>query len=378
MAGSLMWQYLALSWDNQRSQTYRIHRQMSKSVWTYLITWGANSDEAAYNTNSGLFDVVMPLHGGKLELDASWTQESWKTGTEFALTLPRISRARGQRYAPVIAESDDTDDWNAFLDSPRLWQAAASAFLAMYNSRFDRPWDGVVFAFETTTSDRKDQLTAWETLLARAVRTRGLDVYISSHGRTEATDNWYDSAYAYDHAALSQIADRLIYSFSGYWLPPPRSFAPYWYVGEAFDYVLNTCRVAVSGLVANMGCYSKLTGPGCGGGIEYSYTAALEFIGDAAIEWVEENDNGILRHNCAELDDGTIMWFMDGSWLQARLPLIDGRGIDTLSLFSPGRAAPDLWPIIALWKQDEFDDHPPALHKFGPEGTIRITQKVWA
>lgn len=325
---------------------------MSRRVWCYLATGDANNDELAYRAYAGTFDVLMPLHGGKVEPDGSWTQEPWKLNTAFALALPREARAQGQVYAPVVNESDDTDGWNTFLDSPHLWRAAVDGFLAMYDARFDKPWHGVVFNFETTTSDRRDKLTDWIAVLARAVRSLGLDVYIHTHGRTEATDNWYDSAYAFDHAALGQIADRLIYDISGYWLPLPRSMAPHWYVINSLHYVVGLCRVPAPRVIANIGSYSKLIGPGGGGsGTLYSHSDALALIGDNPARWIEANVNGILRQHRAILEDRGTMWLMNGRWVRERLPLVNRWGIDNLAIFRPAGTAPDLWPVLTAWKR---------------------------
>ena len=313
-----------------------------------MITWGDETDEAAYTLRRSLLDDLYPMHGGKLRADGTWLQQSVRIDAPFSVQLPVLAREAGQRYAPVL-EDYSSEECMAFLDSPELWEGAIDDLLLLIDSRFDAPWDGVMYGFEGAPSTYQAQTTDWFSMLAEALQSEGMLALMGFPGRRGDTGPAYDGYYTFDYRALGPVMDRINYGIAGYWAPAPVTKGPYWWVKESLEYGLETCEIPASKV------YAYLTGwclwcPYLESRQNMGYDQAMEMIGDTPIEWVEENVNGLVRENCAVLEDG-VMWLLDGDYLNARLSLIDRYGIDGLGIYHPAWIADSLWQAIADWKR---------------------------
>ena len=324
---------------------------MGKRVVATMVTWGDRTDEAVYLAHRGLFDSVRPIHGGNVRADGTWIERAYRIDAPFSQALPALAREASQSYCPAIAGYDHAE-WSALLDNPRAWQGAVDGLLALIDSRFDKPWDGCLFAFEGTELEQQDRATELISMLADAVRAEGLPAWMNVMGREGDTGLSYDGTYALDYRALNRVVDGFTYGIAGYWKPLPRSIGPFWWANGCLGYAVDDCRIPARKITVNLGGWSRLMPPSGGtSGTLYFYDDALELVGDAPIRWMEQNDNGIIREHYARLEDGSTMWLNDGRWVRERLPLLDRRGIESVSFFRPAMAAPDTWRTIADWKR---------------------------
>lgn len=311
-----------------------------------------DSDEAAYHEHQNLLDITMPINGGKLQADGSWLQESWKKiDPPWPQSLPTLASDAGQQYIPVM--SNDAASTLIVLDSQTLQQTAADGLVTLATkSRFDSPWDGAMFGIEGIPLAYKDKLSDFFQLLSYKLRSEDISVNVWVRARTGDTGPDYDDAYSHDFAVLAQIADVVELGCYSYWNPQPRSIAPHWWVEASIQYALSKGIPAqrIRLCLASFCDYWPITG--LNAVHEITHSQAIQLIQDANsfVQWIESNENGLVREKYADVGRGHI-WLHDGDTMRHSLDLVDEYGLRGISLFTPEFGSNSTWDTIAGWKR---------------------------
>jgi len=296
------------------------------------------SSEASYLAHSDLIDVALPGHGGNLQSDGTWLQSDAKLDNAWAQALPGLAATAGQRYVPVLDPGHGTDhtELKAVLDDTDLWVVAADDALQLATTRFDAPWDGIMYDICFIDAEYIDLHGQFVTYLSGRVRSAGLSFEIAHPAvRNE------DEAYWISLDVLAELADAFDYYVYGW----DESTQPHWYAVDSMD---NAMSHGCENVMLGIGLFARhWTDPETS--TDISYDAAMDLIGDGAIQWVESDDTGLVREKYAGVDDGYI-WLQDGDTIKPRLALADQYGLEGVMLFRPGMGAESVWRAVEGWK----------------------------
>jgi hypothetical protein len=85
------------------------------------------------------------------------------------------------------------------------------------------------------------------------------------------------------------------------------------------------------------------------------HDVAMELVSDAGatLEWIERNENGLIRERFAALGAGHV-WVHDGSTHRYGLQLVDQYGLLGTSLFAPGMGDEAHWSVTAAWRSSDW------------------------
>jgi spore germination protein YaaH len=327
----------------------------SQGVWAWLRMSSTSGEfaiptsETDYLANLGTIRVAMPLNAGKLQATGEWLQESWKVDHAWARGLADQAHATGQSYMP--GAGNDREGILTVLDDPALRQAAADNLVALaITGRFDAPWDGVYLDLEGIPYAYQRQLSDFHYLLADKLRAAGLLVGVSVRGRTGDSGEDFDDAYTYDFSILHDVADFVDLRCYNYWKPFPRSISPYWWIQASIEYALAK-GVSPTQMTLGLGNFSRYwpsSDEGESDEITYEHAVALAEEAGTTIEWVEANENGLVRESFARIDGGHL-WIHDAATMEQELACVNQYGLLGATLFTPGMGYDDQWQILANW-----------------------------
>jgi spore germination protein YaaH len=311
---------------------------------------GMPSSEAAYLANLDKIDVVMPLNGGKLQADGTWLQEDWAISPHWPQSLPSIARNASHLYMPGVG--NDRAGIVTVLDNPALQAIAAHNLVTLATSgRFDSPWDGIYLDLEGIPLAYQRPLSDFLYILSDEIRQSGLIVGISTRGRTGDMGSDYEDAYTYDFAVVGQTADYFDMQCYGYWNPSPRSISPYWWIEACIQYALSK-QIARERITLGLGNFSKYWPESTSAfADEITYDRAIQLVADAgaALQWIEQNQNGTVREYFATVGAGHI-WIHNGDTYRHGLDLIDRYDLLGNTLFITGAGDDLTWQTIKAWR----------------------------
>ena len=317
-----------------------ITRTRVVAPWLRMAPSGGNypapDSEAIYENNKQLIDIVFPSNGGKLQADGSWLQNPAETDAPFSQSLKGSSTQANQLYLPHVG-CDRTGIFT-ILDDEGIQEIAANNLVNLAMTRFDAPWDGVCLDLEGITPDYKDKLSAFLHLLSFKLRKANLLVMVAFGSCNDQID---EGDYWYDFGVISQVAD-----FAGMY-----ASGPYWAVEHCIQYALNQ-GIPPSRLIPVVGTYCQYypisSSPQS---IDCTYAQAIQIAHDnnAQLDWVESNENGLVRLIRADTGGGHI-WIRDGDTLRHRLNLIDKYNLAGVAPFILGTESPNVWSVINDWK----------------------------
>lgn len=335
--------------DKQDSFTLN-HEAQNRTVWAWLRMfevkgdYGVPTSELAYKANLANVDVVMPLNGGKLQANGTWQQESWKIDPDWPQSLPGIAKSAGHGYMPAVG--NDREGILDVLDSPDLQLSAAENLLALATyDRFDAPWDGVYLDLEGIPSTRRQQLSDFYYLLSEKIKPTGLSLGVSVAGHIEDIGT-------HNFSVVAEVADFVDIRCYGYWSPLPRSIGPYWWLEACTQFALDQ-GIDPAKLTLGLGNFSKYwPDSGQNDSVEIPFDLAIQLIGEAGshIEWIECNQNGLIRESFATLKAGH-MWIHDGLTIKYGLNLVNQLGLLGAALFAPGMGDGFHWQVIGDWRK---------------------------
>jgi spore germination protein YaaH len=284
----------------------RTSRGKRVGAWLLRSPFSDNS----YQNNHSLVDAVYSFHGGSLQADGTWTEQSWKLSDEFLQDL----KDPAKEYMPCI--SNKKGEFEQVLDSPELQEQALDNLEQHLINSFDWPWDGTITDFEGIPISYKNKLSKFHYLLYELLKSLGLKVSVSVRGRNnDGLD--YENAYTYDFSMLADTSDIVDLRCYGYWLPKPRSIAPHWWIRECIEYAL-TCGIHRKKINLGIGLFSRHW-------YSLGYWDTLtynEALGMTDFEWVENNENGIVREYYGTTPEGW-MWMHDARTMTDTLKLVD-------------------------------------------------------
>jgi spore germination protein YaaH len=355
----------SIHWDPDEPQ------EDQKSVWAWLRMFPLEGEylvptsEEMYKAHLDQIDVAMPTNGGVLREDGSWLQERWKIIPHWPQSLPEIARDAGHLYVPTVINQRGESTYTV-LENPKLQAIAAEQLVALATTeRFDAPWDGVCLDLESIPFSFKEQLSDFLYLLVEKIREAGLLVVISVGGRT--ADELGDG---YDYAVVRELADYVDMRCYGYREPPPRSISPYWWIEECIQFALEM-GIDRERLVLGLGNFSKYWPDSTRNFpvIELPYAEALRLVKEAgsSIEWIERNENGLVREHYAPIGDGHI-WIHDAESYQDGLNLIDQYRLHGNSMFAVGMGNQAQWDVVKEWRSQKL--YLPSIHRNSVQGTI--------
>lgn len=329
-------------------------RSQPKEVWAWLRmfdidgTYDIPSSEATYLANLRNIDVAMPTNGGTLQSDGSWLQEPWKINPDWPQSLPEIARSAGHRYIPIV--NNDRQGYLAVLDDPALQSVAADNLVDLATTgRFDSPWDGILLDFESTPTAYRQKLIDFYYLLFDRLEPTGLPVGISVSGRT------IDSG-THDFTVIAELADFVDLRCYGYTSPPPKSIGPYWWLEGCIQFALAS-GIDPNILYLGVGNFSKYWPDSTQYDFtEVTYLAAQQILADANAvpQWIETNQNGVIREWYAQIGAGHI-WIHDASTYEYGLNLISQYRIGGLSHFAAGMGDVEHWNKIRHWRNSRLN-----------------------
>jgi spore germination protein YaaH len=325
-----------------------------KRVWGWLRMMSLSrvpSSEATYRANTGNIDVVMPLNGGKLQVDGKWLQEDPKLQDPWPQALPKLARSAGQLYMPAMG--NDNEGLAAVLDSVGRQTYATEQLITLAHSRFDAPWDGVYLDLEGLEANYQKQMSGFLYRIAKAVKDAGLLLGVSVGGVYQDPDptNSQQQQDVYGLPVVAEVADFVDVRLYDYWSPAPRSIAPYWWVEACVQYVLGK-GIPADRLSASLANFSRYWVQSDNSPSEdLTYGEAMQMLQQAGVtpQWVERNGNGLVRENYAQLGSGH-MWLHDAKTYQFGLDLVDQYKLRGNAVFTPGMGDPAEWQAIGQWR----------------------------
>lgn len=308
------------------------------------------TSEADYSAHVDLIDIAAPTHGGKLQADGTWLQETWKLNPAWSQVLPSQARNEGQKYIPTV--SNDIAGILTVLDSPALQETAADGLVALATTgRFDSPWDGVAVDLEGIPSTYKTKLSTFYQLLSEHLRAANVPVLISVRGIASDPGPDYDSAYSQDFSVIAAAADFVDLRCYGYWNPLPRSTAPHWWIEACIQFALGQ-GVSADQIMLGLGNFARYfpdsEQPWTFYEVTHEKARALIQGAYSSSEWIEANGNGTVREWYSVVGSGHL-WLHDGATLKYGLDLIDKYNLRGLSLFIPGMGNGSEWQAIGKW-----------------------------
>jgi hypothetical protein len=370
--------YYTFSSGKERLFGSEIPQGRQRTVWSWLRmfqTGGAFSiptSEARYKANLANIDVVIPTNGGILMGDGTWFQERWKLVPDWPQSLPAIARDAGHLYMPSMY--NDREGVLAVLDDRDLQLSAAESLVELATSgRFDSPWDGVYLNLESIPFDYKDQMSDFLYLLYEKIKDAGLLVGLSVAARTE--DERGDG---YDLAVVNDVADYI--DIRGYGfdhrrfgahgsLPP--SISPYWWVKDSIQFALEN-GIEPEKLTLGLANYSKywsFSNSRSGGDITFAQAKALVAAAGATVQWIDENEIGLVREHFATINGGHL-WIHDTETFQWGLDLIEQYGLLGGAIFAVGMGNDAQWRAIHEWRYPNAVYLPRVTHSPFTNGTI--------
>ena len=318
-------------------------------VWLAMATdagaqYPIPTSELSYTDNISAVDIVNPYNGGRLLSDGSWYQMIARTQTEWPQLLPTIAQQNGHRYMPVVS-SKTVDDLITVLNSSDLQLLAANNLIELATTRYDAMWDGVLVEFEGVPAEYRNKMSDFLYLLSYKIRSTGMQMGMSIHGHMESGN----ATMPYDLTVIGQIADIVAYYCYGYWRPLPQSLAPHWWIDECIQYALNQ-GIPAQRLMLGVPVFSKYWETASGPKREITYSQAIDIVHSAntMVQWIEKNENGLVRERFADVGEGYI-WIQDGDTLRHNLALVDKYGLAGVNIFLSGMESVDVWDLISEW-----------------------------
>ena len=241
----------------------------------------------------------------------------------------------------------------AVLADPQLQTTAAAHLVELARSgRFDSPWDGVYLDIEGIAFSHRSDMSGFLYRLARAVKDAGLLFGVSVGGVTQADTGNPDRDDALDLGVASEVADFVDLRCYDYASDPPLSIAPYWWVEACVQYALKK-GVSPEQMTLGLASFSQYW-PDSDAGPQQQIThdKAMQIVKDAGatVEWIESNQNGLVRESYARLGSGHL-WIHDERSYRYGLDLVDQYGLLSSTIFAPGMGNVGLWQTIEAWEQ---------------------------
>lgn len=324
-----------------------------RAVWAWLrmfdpgTTYPIPTSEARYLANLENIDVAMPTNGGRLQADGTWWQQSFKIDPDWPQSLPGIASAAGHLYIPVVDnDKSDLSSYLTVLDNPDLQSTAADNLVALaLTDRFDSPWDAVLLDFEATPITHRQQLIDFYYVICDRLKQANLPVGISVRGRT--SDNG-----THDLTVVAEVADFVDLRCYGYQGPQPKSIGPYWWLEACIQFALSS-GVLPEKLTLGLGNFSKYWPDSTQGHfVEITYESAIQLVDDAGstVEWIENNQNGLVREWFATIMGGHV-WIHDSDTHRFGLNLVDQYQLLGISPFAVGMGDDLHWQVTADWRR---------------------------
>jgi len=304
------------------------------------------TSEAAYKANSSLIDTVSPVNGGVLQADGTWAQTSGASSA-FGRELPGLAERSGQRYVPVLNPGHGMGPANlqVVLDDERLQQKAIAGAVELATTRFDAPWDGVMYDVLGVGPDHVGKHEAFLLALGEAVWAAGLSFEVACEARQPINADSIPSM-----TALDAAADRIdLYCYN--WRGEPDSLQPYWWAGARLGEAIGD---GVSPEKLNLGiALCSRYHQDAGGFRNITYDQAMQLVKDnrATVRWVEDHEAGLIREKYAAIGNTGHLWIHDGDTVRPRLALVDEYDLGGVMLFILGCEAESVWDTIAAWKR---------------------------
>jgi spore germination protein YaaH len=322
-------------------------------------TYPFPTSELDYAAHKSEIDAVMPDHGGHLQADGSWLQQSWKWDAAWAKNLKATAHTAGQLYIPFVG--NDAAGILVVLDSPALQVTAANNLVTLMKTRWDAPWDGVMFDLEGIPYAYKSKLSAFLTTCCNAIRAAGFgNIGICGSGITCEYDTKiiYDDAYSTDYAVYGKIADFVFVSGYGYWEPLAgafinRSLAPYGWNKTCIEYALSQ-GVPANKMMLGIANYSQFLPDSTSwvaGHYELTTKQAIQLATAAGVPvtFVESSAIGLVRESFAKVGAGHY-WIEDGNAIKPKLSLANQYGLKGINLFAVGTGDDLHWQYIKEWR----------------------------
>jgi len=338
---------------------------MSRKVYAFLRmssvggSYPFPTSEEDYNTNIDLIDVVIPSHGGVLNISGDWIQNNVELARPWSLSLPNVARSHNQLYIPSV--SNDTDI-ETILDSTILQETAADNLVALATTRFDAPWDGVLFDFINISYAYRDKLSDFYILLSNKLHAAGLLFIPCMRGIANHSSEVLEE-YAHDLSILDDISDFIMYYVYTFWQPVGgvilyRSPAPYWWINDCIQYALHK-GISEEKLIIGFGSYSLYLTDSTDWNTsnEITYNQAIQIAQDegADINLIElVNNLGVYKEKFATIDSGHL-WIHDSETLEYSLDLLDRYSISGIADFILGAGDSSRWQIVENWKNSEIE-----------------------
>jgi len=333
---------------------------MAKLIQTFLRLTAIGGDypvptsEASYLAHQALIDEVCIL-GGALASDGTWSQAP-ALQEPFAQSLLGHATGAGQRYTPFLNPGHGSDKTaiHAVLDDPALQQAAADDMLALATTRFDAPWQGVVYDALHLEAGYMGKQEQFLRLLSYTAQSAGLSFGVSHPGtRPEDESTWLSLD------TIAQIADVYDCYFYGWWLAPC-SIGPYWWVVQGIENALKhgiPARRIYLGIPNYARYYPASNDYTTAYDITYDQAMQIVHDNNSFVQWIESDETGLIREKYADVGQGHI-WISDGDTVRHRLELVDHYSLGGVMLFIPGMGAESVWDAIAEWKTPATPDVP--------------------
>lgn len=329
---------------------------MGKAVAAWLnmyLSAGAypiDSGETRYRACTGLIDQVYPTHGGKLESDGSWTQQTYKLTTAFAAALPGLTEQAGQPYIPVGSPVMSPYVMYDVLDSLAVQSTAITGLLDLALTRWDATWGGLLFDIERVfLAGYVDKYETFLENMGAAARLNGLPFLVALRAVTEDNDEQPRIS------VLGQLVESCHYYV--YWHDTSASSNPIWRTQIAIDYALEhgmPNRKLMLGLPL-FSTYWPVKGGPTYYDITHAQALAIAAGAGATFAWVETDVNGLVREKYADLGAGCI-WLNDGETLQHRLDLVDQYDLGGIMLFLLDMGDDTAWDVIKEWRQVDIPE----------------------
>ena len=321
-----------------------------RQVWSFLrLTdpWPIPSSEAVYHEHTALIDALMPVNGGRLDPDGTWYRAPKFTDTPWPQSLPGLAKAHDQIYAPMA--------WAKLYSLPALQtgalrQAAAVSLVERATQSPDSPWDMITLHTESIPSENKAAMSDLFVRLKCEADKAMIPINIVVRGIT-ADDGGPGWALCHDYGVLAEVADYVTMTCSIH-RSQPRAMAPHWWVNECIDYALSK-GIAAERLVLGVGLFSRYwvdSDDPKGAAIPYGQAQAIIRDWGVSPEWIEEDENGLLRELQAT-DGAGLVSFREARTMYDVLSLAARRGLHGVAPFIAGMGDATQWAVIDNWRR---------------------------
>ena len=103
---------------------------------------------------------------------------------------------------------------------------------------------------------------------------------------------------------------------------------------------------------------------------EITYEQAMRLVAEtgATVEWVEANQNGVVRESFARVGGGHL-WIHDAETIRQELTCVDQYKLMGATLFAPGMGDTGQWNVLTDWVYP-YKDYLPEIQRSGSGATV--------